>query len=64
LTKGSGISRKSIGLSSTRLLASEFGETGGGELDGLPALQDRFDQPRAHKGEKIVVMAPTARLLV
>jgi hypothetical protein len=30
-----------------RLLASEFGETGGGELDGLPALQDRFDQPRA-----------------
>ena len=42
-----------------RLLASEFGETGGGELDGLPALQDRFDQPRAHKGEKIVVIAPT-----
>ena len=30
-----------------RLLASEFGETGGRELDGLPALQDRFDQPRA-----------------
>ena len=25
----------------------------------MPALQDRFDQPRAHKGEKIVVMAPT-----
>jgi hypothetical protein len=24
-----------------RLLASEFGETGGGELDGLPALRVR-----------------------
>src|SRR5712671_2811215 len=29
----------------------EFGQTRRGELDGLPALQDRFDQLRAQEGE-------------
>jgi hypothetical protein len=29
----------------------EFGQTGRGELDGLPALQDRLDQLRAQEGE-------------
>src|SRR6266852_6873388 len=29
----------------------EFGQTRCGELDGLPALQDRFDQLRAQEGE-------------
>src|ERR1700736_4929540 len=29
----------------------EFGQPRGGELDGLPALQDRLDQLRAQEGE-------------
>src|SRR5437588_9553659 len=29
----------------------EFGQPRRGELDGLPALQDRFDQLRAQEGE-------------
>src|SRR5271155_5591224 len=29
----------------------EFGQPRRGELDGLPALQDRLDQLRAHEGE-------------
>jgi hypothetical protein len=29
----------------------EFGQTGGGELDGLPTLQDRFHQLWAQEGE-------------
>jgi hypothetical protein len=29
----------------------EFGQARHRELDGLPALQDRLDQPRAQKGE-------------
>src|SRR5437016_1724151 len=29
----------------------EFGQTRRGELDGLPAWQDRFDQLRAQEGE-------------
>src|SRR5271168_1458764 len=29
----------------------EFGQPRRGELDGLPALQDRLDQPRAQEGE-------------
>src|SRR5271169_3534853 len=29
----------------------EFGQPRRGEFDGLPALQDRLDQPRAQKGE-------------
>src|SRR5689334_6245120 len=29
----------------------EFGQPRSGELDGLPALQDRLDQLRAQKGE-------------
>ena len=29
----------------------EFGQTRRGELDGLPALQDRLDQLRAQEGE-------------
>ena len=29
----------------------EFGQTSGGELDGLPTLQDRFHQLWAQEGE-------------
>src|SRR6516164_2541052 len=29
----------------------KFGQTRRGQLDGLPALQDRFDQLRAQEGE-------------
>ena len=29
----------------------EFGQTRRGQLDGLPALQDRFDQLRAQEGK-------------
>jgi hypothetical protein len=29
----------------------EFGQTRRGERDGLPALQDRVDDLRAHEGE-------------
>ena len=29
----------------------EFGQTRRGELDGLPPLQDRFDQLRAQEGK-------------
>src|SRR5437762_538195 len=53
-----GISVRSCGLACEQFLLLgpvqrqiEFGQPRRGELDGLPALQDRLDQLRAQEGE-------------
>src|SRR5689334_13594558 len=53
-----GISVRSCGLACEQFVLLgpvqrqiEFGQPRRGELDGLPALQDRFDQLRAQEGE-------------
>src|SRR5438132_3984765 len=56
--RGLGASVRSCGLAREQFVLLrpvqrqiEFGQPGRGELDGLPALQDRLDQLRAQEGE-------------